>query len=240
MKRVWLYAVAGGALAGIIAVAILGISFATGGTGTPESDVAREVDSPVEASVVDTAATGDSGGTIEGVAVHGLWEIEVRNADGSLDDRYVFENALTSSGQMYLVGLLSRNFGLPGWGILLINSTGGPGPCGELAGVGADCLIVEESPGPGISGWPGVTFYNTLTISPTSPGGTTLTLTGTANAVSDGSIDKVGSVMCVSLPASLDPSVCNNGAEFTMRTLNVPVTVSTGQQIFVTVSITFS
>ena len=101
-------------------------------------------------------------------------------------------------------------------------------------------MILETSAGPGLTGWPNAAQFTTLTLLPAAFGGQEVTLTGTANALADGSITAVSSLMCVSYPPSLDPSVCNNGQAATTKTLATPVALSTGQQIYVTVSITFS
>ena len=47
-------------------------------------------------TVAETAPAPDSADG-EGIEVHGHWTIEVRNPDGSLDERYEFENALTTT-----------------------------------------------------------------------------------------------------------------------------------------------
>lgn len=68
-------------------------------------------------------AVPEASGPIEGIAVHGDWTIEVYDADGTLDERVEFENALQPSGAESLVQLLAGTQVLPpdpSWLILLL------------------------------------------------------------------------------------------------------------------------
>ena len=231
----------GVALVGAATVVVVAASGVYSSGGTPRT-VAQRDSAPATQKAVSASQPADApGATSEGIAVHGHWTIEVRNTDGALVQRREFENALTSAGRMYLTGTLSRSAGVPAWGILLHANLPDSGPCDTVLDTfGADCVIVEASGSGGISLWPNATLFNTLTISPTALGSPTLTLKGTAIATTNGTIDEVSSLMCVSSPPSFDPTVCNNSNQFTTKALATPVSVSTGQQILVTVTIDFS
>ena len=85
------------------------------------------------------------------------------------------------------------------------------------------------------------THFPTLTVS--TPGGPPIesVLQGNFDAVSDGSISTVQSMNCFSIPANLDPGACNNqNTVVTETTLVTPVDVLAGQQVLVTVRISFS
>jgi len=176
------------------------------------------------------------GGTREGIAVHGHWTVEVRSADGELVSRNEFENALTTIGIRFLTNLVARQASTGTWGILIHSSTAPP--C-VYSSAPSDCVITEPSAG-GMSGWPAALFNN-LTLSPASWDGAaaSFVLQGNAIAGADGNIDHVESLSCFATSAGIAPLSCNNSVAFTTKDLTTPVAVATGQQILVTVTITF-
>jgi hypothetical protein len=65
----------------------------------------------------------------EGIKVHGHWTIEVRNPDGSLASRHVFENALQANGAEFLASRLSGALSPFTWRVVLSNSDPNERPC---------------------------------------------------------------------------------------------------------------
>jgi hypothetical protein len=179
-------------------------------------------------------AASQSDGVDEGIQVHGDWVIEVRNADGSLAVRREFENALQSVGSHYLTRLLDRSASMGAWAIGVY---GNPGPCGALNP--SDYCVIRETAGGALTGIPG-THFTPLSIS-NSQNPNEFILQGNFDAPDDGQIETVQTFGCISLPPNLDPGQCNNAAgAFTSTTLNAPVNVLAGQQVLVTVRISFS
>jgi hypothetical protein len=248
MKRKSLYVLGGLMAAGVIAVVSVMVVRGHDASRSGGGSAARDGGVPSGASPAQVAQqVGSGSGAQEGIAVHGHWTIEVRGTDGALVQHREFENALTPPGQQNLVSILSRNRGLPAWGIRLL----GPalvdsGPCDTITndGIANNCVIVEASAGPGLTGLSGSTVFNTLTVSPPIGGaiGSDLTLQGTAIAKTNATINEVDSLICTFAGGapSVNPSVCNSTDEFTSKVLNAPIPVSTGQQILVTVVISFS
>ena len=187
---------------------------------------------PDGAAAAERAAAAASG-PVEGIEVHGHWVIEVRNPDGSLAERREFENALVQP--LTLTRLLARFWSMGAWGVMM-SSSGGTHPCLQNAAP-APCLVREPVAGGGLTSWSGVTQFSTLTA---GIDGNDLLLQGTATAETNGSIDTVETITCMALPPSLDPAACNNGLTFTSRTLGAPVVVTSGQQVLITVRISFS
>jgi hypothetical protein len=70
--------------------------------------------------------------------------------------------------------------------------------------------------------------------------GETVVLSGTFVASRDGTVSAVESVLCFTLPPNPSPTACNNNPGFTLTTLATPVNVVSGQQVLVTVRISFS
>jgi hypothetical protein len=242
MKRKSLYLFAGVAVAGVIAVVSVMVVRGHGANGSSGANSTRDGGVPSGASPAKVAQqVGSGSGALEGIAVHGHWTIEVRGTDGALVERREFENALTQVGAFELVAILSRSRGLPAWGIRLHTNLVDTGPCDTvLDGIGQDCVIMEASAGPGLTNVTNATVFKTLTVSPAALA-QPLTLQGTAIATTNGPIDEVESLMCESIPPSVDPTACNSGPDkFTAKALVAPISVSTGQQILVTVAITFS
>ncbi len=230
-----------GAVVALVVIAVAGVY----SSGSTSRTATQQDGAPAGAGAVNASQPGDApGATSEGIAVHGHWTIEVHDTDGALVERREFENAITLFGRKSLAAILSRNAGPPAWGILLHTNIPDTGPCDTvLDAVGADCVIVEASGSGGLSTWPNGIFFKTLTISPAPAtfGLATLTLQGTAIAKTNGAIDVVKSLICISFtPLSVDPTTCNNSDEFTAKALATPVSLSTGQQVLVTVTIDFS
>jgi hypothetical protein len=92
---------------------------------------------PVEASV-----QKDSG-LQQGIQMHGLWVINVRNPDGKLVEHREFENSLQSSGQGILLGLLSGYLTPGDFAIDLLGASGSSGACSQAGST--RCEIVRST-----------------------------------------------------------------------------------------------
>lgn len=79
----------------------------------------------------------------EGIKVHGHWVIEVRDADGSLDSRTEFDNALQYNGAVTLASILAGNTAPFYWAIVL----GGAEPSCIRADKGEAVACVIGEPG---------------------------------------------------------------------------------------------
>jgi hypothetical protein len=186
-------------------------------------------------------SSGDPSGVGEGIQVHGDWVIEVRNSDGSVAERREFANALQPTGKWFLIGTLARQFSPGVWAIQLRDDEVGPFPCegGNVVGQIPHCVI-REPISSFMDSLEGVHFP-TLTISTTVNDPVfELELQGNFDAVSDGSIDEVQTFQCWNSPAAVDPGTCNNIQMVTGTNLQTPVDVLAGQQVLVTVRISFS
>lgn len=203
-------------------------------------------------------------GSHEGVKVHGHWTIEVHNPDGTLVRRLEFENSVEPTiGTKFLPTILAGTQSIGPWAIGL----DAPGTNGVTSGAiqGGPCL---PDPTGGLAGGAGISssgstrcwivpigypttafagnsnFFRTMTV---SHSGEQLILYGTATAVENGSIGNV-STWNVTCDMNTSPSACPTGSSggsiwiFTSATLapTQVVQVNTGQQIAVTVNISFS
>lgn len=156
------------------------------------------------------------------VTVLGHWTIEVFEPDGRLKSRYEFDNALEETGPLTLVSILARQFSVGLWGIILNGS-----------GCDVTCNIVESR-----STLAADHTFRTLTVAASA---NTITLTGTASAVTDGTILVVRTENFRCSPGTAPASPCTSpSATFiTRRDLDPPLAVSMGQQIQVTVRLSF-
>lgn len=168
----------------------------------------------------------------ESISVHGRWVIEVREPNGALVSRQDFENALTLSGGQVLPLFLARDYSVGLWIVHMYTRTG-QSPC--LTGGG--CQLREPE-----STYVADDVFKTLSVDvPSSgPNATKLVLAGTATAQADGEIGTVATLVgrCASTYAPATPCF-GDYWPFTQKDLSTPVTVATGQQILVTVVISF-
>lgn len=167
----------------------------------------------------------------EGVEVHGSWEIEVRNSDGSLAKKVEFENALVGA---YVIGKVLTGLETPGtWSMVFGSSKSDnpPDPC-SVDGQRFWCQVEEPE----------------LTIIATEVG---LELSATTMVEFDDSeIDFVSTALRTcslndsSVRSPLSPIECaasdTLAHSFTEKTLGEPIAVTLGQQITLNVAITFS
>lgn len=165
----------------------------------------------------------------QSIKVHGHWIIEIRNPDGGLVRRWEFENDLTSNGPVILSGLLSRSSVAGGWQIGLGSGTS-TDPCGTDAAP-ARCFIAEAS-----STSTSPDFFKNLTVGRTVD--SKLLLTGNATARRNGSIPRVMTLVQVCPAQGCSPAF--GFQSFTSTDLSSAISVVAGQQIQVTVEISFS
>lgn len=188
-----------------IALLMTVLALVTSACGT--SQELAEVETLAVAAPVTAGTAPAPGGNDEGIEVHGHWTIEVRNPDGSLDERYEFENALVDYGKQALGELLDTSFQatLDRWEIL----AGG---------------VVFQNPSVGTIDADGDRFYETLVVS------------GSTTFGSDVNIGTVSTSMW--LVFSVDEGPVER--PFTERALDASIPVVAGQDVEITVEISFS
>jgi hypothetical protein len=160
----------------------------------------------------------------QAIQVHGGWTVEVRNPDGSLADQRSFTNDLTSSGANALAGILAGNYTINRWQI-----AASPGICSDNSGIETLCGVAENDD-------PIVAtqneFYGGLTVTGPEdafdPG--VLVLNGSFIVQNDGQIDRVTTFL-----DQLNPFAVT----FTFALID-PIPVTTGQQVVISVDISFS
>lgn len=177
---------------------------------------------------------GDPGG---GIKVHGHWMIEVREPDGRLVSRHEFENALTPGGATLLARVLARQFNLGVWQVRLF---GFPGPCTNGLGGQVECVTFQAS----WPGTPGAFEAKTLTLAvpDSGPNAGKLVLTGSVTAANASSLTTVllAYGLCGATVATAACEAASFGSSFTEAALSPTVSVSAGQQVQITVVISFS
>jgi len=176
----------------------------------------------------------------EAIKVHGHWTIEVRNPDGTIAEVRDFENALLGgTGAETLAKVLGRQYSVGGLTIQLYADA--PGNCPFRLDGGQHGYIVE-------SAYPSseTYFFKNLVLNVPAapdPNANKLVLSGTATAIRAGNISQVDTAV-----KRLDPSSPPSGTypapgaghALTRTTLASMVNLSAGQQVAVTVVISFS
>ena len=178
------------------------------------------------------ASSPQGGVPQEGIKVHGHWTIEVRNADGTVAEVRDFENALDPLGAATLAKVLARNNSVGGW---MINLHGNAFQTGNFA-IGK---ILENG---GLLAPSGEGFFPTLTIAVPDTGANAgkLVLSGTAIAQFNGNIGMVSTQSNIRPGTEAPSSTYGGGSVFTATSLPAPISLLAGQQVLVTVVISFS
>ena len=161
----------------------------------------------------DAAASDGPGASIR---VHGHWTIEVRNPDGTLAQRREFENAYVVSA--FLPRILSRSLTVGSYRVHLLGPLSPQGPCS-----GSTCTLSENA------------GLNPPSVPATGPNANKLMLGGNVTVTNTSSINEVRTENTASTAGGAIAQ-----ATLTAATLNPAVAVSPGQQLFVTVAISFS
>jgi len=184
-----------------------------------------------EKSSMEERPTGN--GSHEGIKVHGHWTIEVRNPDGSLVTRRVFENAYTPTN--FLASLLARQASVGFWSVGLNGTNTVPAPCLSAGQPGACSIYEAGASAAGLA--PSSNIFTTLTVNANA---NTVVLAGTATVGQTGAINLVYTTP-TTCPNSTPPSTpCLGQAQGFTLTGIAPISVSLGQLVSVTVVISFS
>jgi hypothetical protein len=215
MKKTWgVAAVLAAALLVAAAVAAFG-AFAGGSTHRAAASAARNPNAV-------------------GVKVHGQWKLQVRQPNGHVMRTYRFHNDLYPSfGAGRISQMLLGNTTPGSWQIYLFGPPSSM-PCSQF-GSPSGCSIVK-------SGWSGVgKAFDNLVQTPIADG---LRLRGTAIADNTGQISNVWTYLA-GCSASVAPGDCapgntNSTTVVTQRVLPTAVNLTAGQQVLVTVDLTFS
>ncbi|TMB74491.1 MAG: hypothetical protein E6J52_10650 [Chloroflexi bacterium] len=198
----------------------------------------------VAATAVQTTASAPlstSGDRGDGIKVHGHWTIVLLNADGTVGETRDFENALTANG----AGVLSQALGRKAtglWSVELTPSTfvSTNGACDQGNGTHGSCWLLE--PPSNVSPGEKSLVVSSLT---TGPDANKLRLSGSVTATLGGTIDIVRTYLgqCAGIIAPdscMKTEVGGPSFAFTGKGLTSPIAVQPGQQIQVTVLISFS
>ena len=184
-------------------------------------------------------------GPKEGIQVHGHWTIDVLNPDGTLAEHREFENALAgSTASTMLCDILGRLNCAAGWTIDLSGTTGGANSAFRFS----KTMIYESSSPTNLDTDLG--YFKTLTVSVPTSGDNNgkLVLSGTATAYQDGQFNTVTTTITEESNQDLPAPVYWHGTTdlshwmvpFTVKTLSDPISLSAGQEVLVTVVISFS
>ena len=175
----------------------------------------------------------------EGIQVHGRWHLTVRDADGAVVEERVFQNALTPTGAFILTGVLvgALSDPLP----IRVNrvrvgaTSEAEMPCTD-SGTGIPCYLAP--PGHPTAGQANV--FATLVSSPIGSGLSVeafrgFVLRGSFQAQRDAAVDQVATVY----NSFSGIGIGGVTEEFTLKTLDAPLSVAQGQTVDVRVEITF-
>jgi hypothetical protein len=235
---------------------------ATANPAITQAHVSAAAPSP---GVEQIATSQKSDGSLhQGLTVHGHWVINVRNPDGTLVEHREFENSLQPTGAGMLVGLLS-GYMVPGdWMIEVAGGEGGSpcpnGPCGIVHNANTQPALFICSVAGFNNYCTGSTLSYTYSLSSLNAGNgsASIVLNGTITAPQTGSIGDVNTILsaCSNIAAgtttpnsiaTTSPASCVTQTTpqpwdslFTHANLASPIPVTSGQQIQVIVTITFS
>lgn len=199
-----------------------------------------------------------NGSVQQGMKMHGHWVINIRNPDGTLVQHDEFENSLESSAQGLLVGALSGYLTV-GQFMIALGAQSGNAAC---AATYQFCGIVQNSAYYPAAGYCNVYYCTGSMLAVTPQFGTnfqgpySLVLQGQITANQTGTIGTVYTLYnaCANTTAPASPtgsatgspSACVSNVSGTyygplsVANLTTPVSVTSGQIIQVTVTITFS
>lgn len=161
------------------------------------------------------------------VTVHGQWTIVVRNKRHKVVARRHFENALVSTGAGILAQLLSRQAAAGSWGV---NVT---------FGAIVDSINTASDSPP---------FYKNLQVTAptTGPDANKVVLSGTATPTADTTITHVDTYLGLCTAPATAGCISPANPQFTSKQLDglngnpAAVPVAAGQQVSVTVKLSFS
>jgi hypothetical protein len=172
----------------------------------------------------------------EGIAVHGHWTVDVLNPDGSLAEHREFENSFTTAGKEVFTNIIARQ-SVTGRYSIVFNGTP-TNPCLENNN-NAVCSIAEA-----VETINSTAYFKNLTVTKSGAAGNAkLVLSGSATIANTTSISGVGTDLGF-CNATVSPANCANTASntvyaITWATLSPTIAVQAGQQVQVTVEISF-
>lgn len=185
---------------------------------------------PGAAEAQEPATPPSADGMNEGVAVHGHWTITVVR-EGEVVDRWKFENALTNGGKSHLADLLAR-VRSPGPWTVLVEADGTGSLCADntfVLGDDTDCTITEAGAELAVS------------VDASDLANQKVVLQGSDTVQRDGNLTVVSTYQEQCL-AGTSPSDCTsvNRTQFTRAFVEPVIPVQNGDQIEVTVELSFN
>ncbi|HVM58379.1 MAG TPA: hypothetical protein VMT74_13000 [Gaiellaceae bacterium] len=184
--------------------------------------------------------TAAAGAGADGVRVHGHWTIVVRSTSGTVVGRYHFHNDFngagfgTSGGADAFSQILSGSNAPGDWDVTL-HGSGCPASNGNF------CQMFEPDASPGFGAFPPDTKNLTVTAPESGTDAFKIVLQASVTATNDGTIDRVDSGLQKCSSGSAVGHDCGVGYNaVTTRILSSPISVLAGQNISVTVKLSFS
>jgi hypothetical protein len=179
-----------------------------------------------------------AGARADAVHVHGNWTIVVRSKSGNVVSRHSFHNEFVHSGAFggdgALSGILSGQNVAGVWNVSL-NGSACPASNGHF------CQLYEPGTSPLFYIEPGDTKNLTVTVPTAGADAFKIVLQGHVPAVQDGAIVQVSTGLQLCAAAATAGHECTSGYnEITQRGLAPAISVSAGQDISVTVKLSFS
>lgn len=173
----------------------------------------------------------------EQIHVQGHWKLEVRNPDGRTVLVRRFHNDPANANQA-IATILARAY-TPGFWWITLGSTTGAGPACVSSGTPVFCRLMDANDSGSITTAPNT--FKTLTTS-NSNVQNQITLSGSMTAQRNGDVDTVATNLSVCSSTVAPSTACGTFQfwPFTSRTLGSPVGLVTGQQLLVTVTLSFT
>lgn len=214
MRRKWLAVAAAVAL---VAVAAAAVAYATSRTASTSAGPGRSV---------------------EGIKVEGHWKLVVKNPDGRIVSVRRFHNDPTNAASA-IATILARAYTPSYWWVTLNSTTSSPGPACLSSGTPVLCRLIDTNDNGAFTSSPN--SFKTLTTS-SSGVQTSITLSGSMTAQRDGEVNQVSTNLSVCDRTVAPATACGTSSfwPFTGRIISTPVSLVTGQQLLVTVTLTFT
>jgi hypothetical protein len=212
------------------------------GQAQPEQKPAEQKQAKPEAAKSTAARDPKAGAKPEGIKVHGHWVLEIRNPDGSVASRKEFENALapgSGNGAYLISGLFNGTFTAGPWvAIVSVNTQNLQNPVLNLstAQTAGGCAVAVSN-GPCAS-----------SLQATINGAGQIVLQGTTPAATASGVlqsvatNYLGCAPNISTQSCLGSSISgfSYGGFLTSATTPAGMSIQAGQDIAVTVTISFS
>ena len=223
----------------VVGVATLALGLILVSTGSPATG------NPDDTRNLASTLVTDGDGTSEGIQVHGDWTIEVSDPDGNLVERREFKNALTNEGAYFVVDLLQglQEVVQNTWEIELTYDRMYKRWAYDASGqnTGYNVITTTDTGGVGVIevGW-GYLIAKGFSLSGSLVVEKNFYVTDDDYFTQD-TITSVGtSVQSKDFNLSANDFVGGSKNSFTEHTLDVPLKVTSGNTINVTVKISFN